>query len=91
MDIFWGGETPEEGGETPPLRKPTLGQIVAFFKYQTTKEINAIEGGPVTRLWQRNYFEHVIRNQREMENIWNYIESNPARWWNDDENRTLGH
>jgi len=78
--------TTQKGGETPPLQKPTLGQIVAYFKYQSTKEINAIEGGPVTKLWQRNYYEHIIRNQHDLELTWLYIESNPAQWETDDEN-----
>jgi len=43
----------EKGGETPPLRRPpTLGQVVAYFKYKSTKEINALDGaGVVTKLW----------------------------------------
>ncbi|MEP7136779.1 MAG: hypothetical protein ABI904_17780 [Chloroflexota bacterium] len=46
----------EQGGETPPLRQPTLGQIVAYFKYQSTKEMNRIETDKViTKFWQRNY------------------------------------
>ena len=45
-----------QGGETPPLRKPTLGQIVAYFKYQSTKEMNLLDNtGTVTKFWQRNY------------------------------------
>ena len=45
-----------KGGETPPLRTPTLGQIVAYFKYQSTKEMNKIENtGTVTKFWQCNY------------------------------------
>ncbi|MFZ5857732.1 MAG: transposase [Chloroflexota bacterium] len=75
-----------QGGETPPLRKPTLGQIVAYFKYKSTKEINVMDGGRIAKLWQRNYYEHIVRNEHEMENIWNYIESNPAMWATDDEN-----
>ena len=76
----------QQGGGTPPLRKPTLGQIVAYFKYKSTKEINVMDGGRIAKLWQRNYYEHIIRNEREMENIWNYIESNPAMWAKDEEN-----
>jgi putative transposase len=76
----------QQGGETPPLRKPTLGQIVAYFKYKSTKEINVMDGGRIAKLWQRNYYEHIVRNEREMENIWNYIETNPAMWATDDEN-----
>ena len=76
------------GGRTPPLqaRKPTLGQIVAYFKYQSTKETNAMDGtGKITKLWQRNYYERIIRDEREMDRIHRYIESNPAMWADDDE------
>lgn len=63
-----------------------MGQIVAYFKYQSTKEINAMKGGPVTRLRQRNYYEHIIRNQQDLELTWLYIEANPAQWETDNEN-----
>jgi putative transposase len=83
-----GGETPGRG--TLPLqwtKKPTLGQIVAYFKYKSTKEINALTGeGVVTKLWQRNYYERIIRNEREMDAIWRYIEANPENWGKDKEN-----
>ena len=36
-------ETENSGGVTPPLRAPTLGQVVAYFKYQSTKEMNALD------------------------------------------------
>jgi REP element-mobilizing transposase RayT len=89
-----GGETPnrgertsQSGGETPPLRAPTLGQIVAYFKYQSTKEMNALDGtGTITKFWQRNYYERIIRGEKEMGKIWDYIETNPLRWADDDEN-----
>jgi REP element-mobilizing transposase RayT len=83
-----GGKT--LGGKTPPLqwaKKPTLGQIVAYFKYKSTKEINALNGtGVVTKIWQRNYYERIIRNNREMDAIWRYIEANPVNWAQDNEN-----
>lgn len=51
-----------QGGEIPPLRvKRTLGQIVAYFKYQSTKQIDIIRNSPGIPVWQRNYYEHVIR------------------------------
>jgi REP element-mobilizing transposase RayT len=78
----------QRGGETPPLHhRPTLGQVVAYFKYQSTKEMNLLDGlGVVTKFWQRNYYEHIIRNEREMDNIWRYIEANPSTWEKDEEN-----
>ena len=68
-----------EGGEqTSPLRQATLGQIVAYFKYQTSKYVNLS-----TRLWQRNYYEHVIRSQHSYDEIVEYIRNNPKQWYND--------
>ena len=79
------------GGETPPLRAfdgiPTLGQIVAYFKYQSTKEMNKVENtGTGTKFWQRNYYEHIIRNDKDLQNKTDYIEANPRLWDEDDEN-----
>jgi REP element-mobilizing transposase RayT len=62
----------------------SLGAVIGSFKSAVTKrigrELNA------TGIWQRNYYEHIIRNQREMDRIWRYIESNPARWAKDTQN-----
>lgn len=76
------------GREDPaPTGKLTLGQIVAYFKYQSAKEINALDGtGVITNIWQRNYYERIVRNEGEMEAIWGYIEGNPANWEQDEEN-----
>jgi putative transposase len=72
-----------EGAATAPLRnmhRPTLGQVVAFFKYQTTKRINALRGTPGAPVWQRNYYEHIIRNEVDLARIREYIVHNPLRW-----------
>ena len=78
-----------QGRETLPLHrvKPKLGQIIAYFKYQSTKEMNSLDRlDEITKFWQRNYHDRIIRNEREMSRIWDYIEANPARWDDDDEN-----
>ena len=81
------GISTNRGGMTPPLRKPTLGQVVAYFKYQSTKEMNRLDGtGAITKFWQRNYYERIIRNENEMAKIWDYIETNPLNWADDNEN-----
>ena len=82
-----GEMTSENQGEmTSPLRKPTLGQIVAYYKYQSTKEMNLLDGsGVITKFWQRNYHDRIIRDECEMERIWRYIESNPDNWKDDRE------
>jgi REP element-mobilizing transposase RayT len=67
----------KQGGETPPLREITLGQIVAYFKYQSSKIINQIRTSPGVPVWQRNYYEHIIRNETELNKIREYIINNP--------------
>lgn len=74
---------PIQGGETPPL----LGQIVAYFKYQSTKEMNLVDNtGTVTKFWQRNYHEHILRDDKDLQNKTDYILANPLLWEQDDEN-----
>ncbi|MFZ5392042.1 MAG: transposase [Patescibacteria group bacterium] len=77
------------GEETSPLRKIrkiTLGNIVAYFKYQTTKQINKILCNIGHKIWQRNYFERIIRNERELNKTREYIQNNPYNWPNDRNN-----
>jgi len=72
-------ETFNLGRETLPLRKRTLGQIVAYFKYQSTKGMNRIETEKaITKFWQRNYYEHIIRDEKDLQNKTDYIEVNPT-------------
>ncbi|MBI1929542.1 transposase [Candidatus Poribacteria bacterium] len=68
------------GAETAPLRRPTLGQVVAYFKYQSTKNINQRRGVPGSRLWQRNYYEHVIRDDTDLQQLREYVMYNPLKW-----------
>ena len=80
-------ETNNLGRETLPLHKPTLGQIVAYFKYQSTKEMNRIEAEKaITKFWQRNYYEHIIRDEQDLQNKSDYIEANLKLWDEDDNN-----
>ncbi len=75
-----------KGGETPPLQKRTLGQIVAYFKYQSAKQITISRNNIGTPVWQRNYYEHIIRNENELNSIREYIRYNPLKWDEDEEN-----
>ena len=84
---------PRRGGVTSPLRRtpPTLGQVVAYFKYQSTKAINAKRGTPGEKFWQRSYYDHIIRDNADLFRIRKYISSNPLRWSVDEQNpRNLG-
>jgi REP element-mobilizing transposase RayT len=70
---------------TPIKRKP-LGGLIGAFKTVSTKQINLLRDTEGQTVWQRNYYEHIIRNDREMDRIHRYIESNPLQWDDDDEN-----
>ena len=75
--------TNQQGGDAsqPPLRKRTLGQIVAYFKYQSTKEMNRIETeNAITKFWQKNYYEHIIRDEKDLQNTTDFIEAIPSLW-----------
>lgn len=60
--------------------------VMRSFKSAVTKRINEMYGSPGARLWQRNYWEHIIRNEDELNRIRQYIIDNPARWEIDREN-----
>ena len=81
------------GSRTAPTRnvpklKP-LSRLVGAFKTVSTKQINIIRNTPGRKLWQRNYYEHIIRNEEELYNIRQYITENPINWRKDEENPNL--
>ncbi|MCK5305679.1 MAG: transposase [Candidatus Omnitrophica bacterium] len=65
---------------------PTIGNIIAYFKYQTTKQINESQNTPGKKIWQRNYHDHIIRNDRSLDAIREYIANNPVNWEQDIDN-----
>ncbi len=92
-----------------PIQKPpTLGQMIAYFKYESTKQINNYVGvgfsdpsiinssdpikkwqvnhGIFAKIFQRNFYEHIIRNEKEYFAIKCYIKDNPKNWEHDVEN-----
>ncbi len=71
--------SPRPHGTTPG----SLGAIMQNFQSVTTRKINRIRKTPGARLWQRNYWEHIIRNETELNRIRNYIINNPKNWGED--------
>jgi putative transposase len=79
---------PLVGASAPSVR---LGDVVGAFKSLTT--VGYIDGVKTNawpefreRLWQRNYYEHIVRDETALNRIRRYIDYNPARWEFDDEN-----
>lgn len=76
---------------TPPsntLRSPSqnLGAIIRGFKSATTRRINLLRNLPGAPVLQRNYYEHIIRNDADLHRIRTYIQNNPLQWAIDEEN-----
>ena len=67
-------------------RPHSLGSLMAGFKPAATKRINKLRRTPGAKLWQRNYYERIIRNDDELHRIREYIINNPAQWDMDREN-----
>ncbi|HPU78648.1 MAG TPA: transposase, partial [Thermosynergistes sp.] len=56
------------------------------FKMNAAKDINRIRQTPGATVWQRNYHEHIIRNDESLNRIREYIANNPSQWAFDREN-----
>jgi REP element-mobilizing transposase RayT len=69
----------------PPMRG-ALSTVLRSFKSASTNDINRIRGTPGAPLWQRSYYEHVIRDEADLFTVRQYIQDNPARWDMDEEN-----
>lgn len=68
---------------------PTIGDIIGAFKSLSTNEyIRGVKSGIYTifdrSVWQRNYYEHVIRNEKDLYRIQSYISNNPINWKSDE-------
>lgn len=61
----------------------TIGAIIRGFKSAAATRINRLRDTPRLPVWQRNYYEHIIRDERSYERIAEYIRLNPARWTED--------
>jgi len=64
------------------INKTTLGKIVRHLKAKSTNEIRK-QLNPVAFSWQRNYYDHIIRNDESLNKIREYIIKNPATWERD--------
>jgi REP element-mobilizing transposase RayT len=64
----------------------SVGAVVGSYKSAVTKRFNARRDTPGAAVWQRNYYEHIIRDDESLGRIRQYILDNPARWATDREN-----
>lgn len=77
-------ETNGRSSLQPSMQPKSISSFIAGFKSSATKRINIarnMRGNPV---WQRNYYERIIRHEKELNNIRKYIETNPLNWDKDE-------
>lgn len=76
-------QSSQSGFQSP---SKTIGAIVRGYKSAVTHQINSMCNTPGMARWQRNYWEHIIRNEQELNRIRQYIYNNPANWSLDQNN-----
>lgn len=65
----------------PIQMKPrSLSSLIVGFKSATTRQINHCRHASGTSVWQRNYYENIVRNQQSLQNFCEYIRNNPLSW-----------
>jgi putative transposase len=77
------------GSRTAPtgeFKVKQLGRLIGAFKTVSTKQMNLISKTSGVPFWQRNFYEHVIRDDHSLNRIRDYIVTNPLRWDLDREN-----
>lgn len=65
---------------------PSLSAVIAAFKNLATRSAREKCRATIGSLWQRGFYDHIVRNERDLERIREYIETNPARWAYDGNN-----
>ena len=62
---------------------PTIVNAVGWLKYSITKQINQIYGSVGNKIFQRSFYDHIIRGEKDYLEIWEYIDNNPQKWEED--------
>jgi len=66
------------------MKPKSISSFIAGYKSIVTKRINQIRNTHGQPVWQRNYYEHIIRDDKDLNRIREYIVNNPAKWEEDD-------
>lgn len=66
-----------------PARTP-ITEVMRQFKTFSARRINQMRGTPGRSIWQWGYYDHIIRDEADYRRVWRYIETNPAKWEEDE-------
>ena len=84
LTILADDETDAAGGQA------SMASIVGQFKAEATRAIHAIAGYEHARVWQRSFYDHIVRSESALERVRQYVVDNPARWGEDEDNPERG-
>lgn len=79
-------DMPGAGLRPAPTKRHELSEIVRAFKSFSSRRINELRNTPGVEIWQRNYYDHIIRNEKSLSLIRLYIRTNPLMWIHDPDN-----
>jgi REP element-mobilizing transposase RayT len=68
----------------------SVGAVVGSYKSAVTRRINGLRDTQGALVWQRNFYEHIVRDEDDFNRIQAYIEDNPRRWAEDEYNPVRG-
>jgi len=80
FDMRWASQADDNPRPFANAPSGSLGAVIRSYKAVVTRRINRMRQTPSGKVWQRGYYERIIRNDRELERIRAYILNNPARW-----------
>ncbi len=75
--------TTNDGGDNIINLHPTIGDIICVLKSISTKKANQMDETKSRKIWQFRFHDHVIRNHKSYLEIWQYIDTNEAKWKED--------
>jgi putative transposase len=80
---FSKGSSPVVPATTDAPQRKSLGRLIGAYKTTSTKQINILRDTPGATVWQRNYYEHIIRSDLALQRIRDYIANNAYTWLSD--------
>jgi len=80
FDMRWASQTGSVPRSFSNVPAGSLGSVIRSYKAVVTRQIRRMKRSPSDKVWQRGYYERIIRDDAELERIRAYIQNNPARW-----------
>jgi putative transposase len=71
------------GSRTAPTAPKSLSSLIGAYKTRTTKKIKILLNTPGEKFWQRSFYDHIIRDDQDLEDIHHYIQHNALKWKKD--------